>query len=315
MSFLQAFGGVLSLLLVVLTGFFLARRGLIPAPCIQILPRFITNVSLPPFLACTIISTLRHESIGHLFYGALIPLFQMSCLFCLACLVARLVRVPPKRFGLFCACVSNPNTIFIGIPVSVGLFGDSSVSYVLIYYFASTCFFWTVGNYFIGRDESASGSPGQIRQKRGEKLRKIVSPPLLGFICGVMIISLDISVPAFIFQGASILGQATTPLALIFIGITLHGIDWRSFRLNKDIIIAICGRMIVSPLLMIFILSFINLPQLMSQVFIIQSSLPVLMQVAILSAYYRTDPQFGSIMVALSTVLCALTIPVYRVLI
>lgn len=307
MTFLQALGGVLSLLLVALTGFFLAFFGMVPQACVRVLPRFITNVSLPPFLACTIISSLGHENLYHLIYGAALPFIQMALLFILAYRAARLIRVPSKRFGLFCACVSNPNTIFIGIPVTMALFGEGAVVYVLLYYFASTCFFWTAGNYFISRDEPAGGD--NARPAQGGRLKKIVSAPMIGFLCGACVIILDIPYPAFLFQGASLLGQMTTPLALIFIGITLQGINWKGFRLSRDLVLALAGRMVISPLLMALLLDFADLPPVMKNVFIIQAALPVVLQAAILSAYYQTDPEFGSLMVSLSTILCALTIP------
>lgn len=314
MTFLQALGSVFSLLLLVLTAFILSARKYFPADMVKFLPSFITNVSLPPFLACTIIKSLQKDSLNDLLYGTLAPFILMFFLFILAFIVAKICQVPKKHFGLFCACVSNPNTIFIGIPVNIALFGEASLTYVLIYYFASTSFFWTVGNYFISRDESA-----EIRDE-GQKVknsnyRKIVSSPILGFLCGLIIIVFHIPVPAFIMQGASLLGQLTTPLALIFIGITLQQINWRSFHLSRDLVLALLGRMVLSPLLMMALLQVIQLPTLMGNVFIIQSSLPVLLQVAILSAYYKTDPQFGSIMVAISTLCCAITIPIYMTLI
>lgn len=311
MTFLQAFSGLLSLLLLVLTGYVLAAKGAFPPICAKRLPGFITNISLPPFLACTIISSFAEENLFQLLYGSLVPFILMLTLYVLAYAIGKICHVPERRFGLFCACVSNPNTIFIGIPVNMALFGESSVTYVLLYYFASTSFFWTIGNYFISRDQPQSNGPEESSNEKGGKLRKIVSMPIIGFLGGMLIVILGLPVPGFLFQWASLLGQLTTPLALIFIGITLQGIAWKKFRLERDMIMALFGRMVLSPLLMALLLKFISLPPLMGKVFIIQSSLPVLMQVAILSAYYRTDPQFGSIMVAISTALCIVTVPFY----
>lgn len=314
MAFLQALGGILTLLLVVLTGFALASRGVFPSACSQLLPRFITNIALPPFLACTILASFERESLIHLVYGAVVPLIQMIALFALAASLAKLIKVPKKRFGLFCACVSNPNTIFIGIPVNMALFGEGAVTYVLIYYFASTSFFWTVGNYFISRDQSVRGKGENTDKGHGKTWQRIVSAPMIGFLCGLLLIILRIPVPDFIYQSARLLGQMTTPLALIFIGISLQAIDWRSFHLDRDVSLALLGRMAVSPLLMFMLLQICSLPDIMGKVFIIQSSLPVLMQVAILSAYYETDPEFGSLMVSISTICCVLTVPIYMVL-
>ncbi len=313
MTFFHAFSGVFSLLLVVALGFFLGRAGWFPMEVRKLLPKLVTNVSLPPFLACTIISSFERGSLVHMLKGPLMPLLAMCMLFVGAYLIARIIGVQKKHFGLFCVCVSNPNTIFIGIPVNQALFGPESLQYVLLYYFASTFFFWTVGNYFISRDGQERGA-GSKAEKYRFQWKNLISAPILGFICGVTIVFLDLEVPGFLFRSCMIVGEMTTPLALIFIGITIEGIGLRNLRIGKDVVAALIGRMVLSPLLVAILLPFFGLPELMGKVFIIQSSLPVLMAVAILSAYYDTDPDFGSVMVSVSTMLSVITIPIYMIL-
>lgn len=309
MVFLHAFGGVFSLLLIVALGYLLARMGWFPEPVRKLLPKLVTNVSLPPFLACVIIENFKRESLPILLYSSLLPLLSMFILFFMGYIAGKLLRVDKRRFGLFCASISNPNTIFIGIPVNLALFGPEAVPCVLLYYFPSTFFFWTVGNYFISRDQSANPAANSAFG-----WQKIISPPMYGFLGGLALVCFNIPVPDCLFQAGRITGEMTTPLALIFIGITLQSMKLASVRLSRDIVVALIGRMVASPLLMWLLLPFFSLPALVGNVFIIQSALPVLMQVAILSAYYDTDPDYGSIMVCLSTILCVFTVPVYMAL-
>ena len=248
--------------------------------------------------------------------GALLPLLGMVLMYALAWVAGRAAGVERRHFGLFCACVSYSNTIFIGIPVNMALFGEAAVPYVLLYYFASTSFFWTVGNYAISRDERPAGSAAPQRGAPGAPRRRkvVVSAPVCGFLLGVLLTVLHVELPRFFLDAARQVGDLTTPLALIYIGVTLRDMDLRRLRLTRDMSLALIGRMVVSPLVVWALLPLFGLPELMGKVFVMQASLPVLMQVAILSGYYNTDPEFGSIMVSLSTLACALTIPVYMVL-
>ncbi len=322
MVLLQAFGGVFSLLLVVGVGYVLAALGWFSPESRRLLPRLVTNVALPPFLLCTILRSFGREDLAHMLQGALLPLVAMVLMYALAWVTGRAARVDRRHFGLFCACVSNPNTIFIGIPVNMALFGEAAVPYVLLYYFASAAFFWTVGNYAISRDERAGGSAAR-REEAGAvpaesrlagRLKNIVSAPMLGFLAGFLLALLEVEPPRVILDAARLVGGLTTPLALIFIGVTLQGMELRRLHLTRDMLLALAGRMVASPLLMWALLPFFGLPELMGRVFVMQASLPVLMQVAILSGYYGTDPEFGSLMVSLSTLACAVTIPVWMVL-
>ncbi|MDE5832869.1 MAG: AEC family transporter [Desulfovibrio sp.] len=299
MVFFNALGGIIGLLLIVALGYLLYRLGWFPAPCRQLIPRLVTNVALPPFLATTIIARLSRDELGDLLKGAIPPALTMILLFLGAWLFAKLVRVPKTRVGVFCACVSNPNTIFIGIPVNLALFGPDSIPYVLIYYFASTTFFWTVGNYFISRDSPEA--------KAGIRWENILSPPILGFIVGVVSILCDIPWPRFIFKAAVMIGELTTPLALLFVGVTLAAAG--KIRIGRDLLFAATGRLIISPLLFLSVAPFFDLPRFARDVFAIQSSLPVVLQVSILSAYYKADAEFGSEMVAFTTICCAFTTP------
>ncbi|MBD5417462.1 MAG: AEC family transporter [Desulfovibrio sp.] len=318
MVLLQAFGGVLSLLLVVGVGYVLAGRGWFPPAVRGLLPRLVTNVALPPFLMCTILRSFGREDLWHMLQGTLLPLLAMVLMYALAYAVGRAAGVERRHFGLFCACVSNPNTIFIGIPVNMALFGEEAVPYVLLYYFASTSFFWTVGNYAISRDERAPGAAAPLPEADGHpgarRRKALVSAPVFGFIAGISLALLHVELPGFLLEAARLVGSLTTPLALIYIGVTLHEMDLRHLRVTRDMALALTGRMAVSPLLVWVLLPLFGLPPLMGKVFVMQASLPVLMQVAILSGYYNTDPEFGSLMVSLSTLACAVTIPVYMLL-
>lgn len=315
MQFFHALAGVASLLIIVGLGYALGAAGWFPVQCRQLLPKLVTNVSLPPFLACTIISSFHLENLHEMLYGPLLPFLALSLLFAGAYLVGKIIGVEKRHFGLFCACVSNPNTIFIGIPVNQALFGADALPYVLFYYFASTIFFWTVGNFLIRRDRAAIDAQAKHGLFSGFRWRNLISAPLCGLFCGVAVVATGLELPAFIFNTAALVGGMTTPLALIFIGVTLQNIGLANIHPGRDGIVAILGRMVASPLLVWSLLPLFDPPELMGKVFVIQSSLPALTLLAILSAYYNTDPDFGSEMVALSTILCGITIPIYMVLI
>ena len=62
-------------------------------------------------------------------------------------------------------------------------------------------------------------------------LRRIFSPPILGFLASLIILILDIPLPKFFMDTAQYMGNLTTPLALIFIGVTLYsmGLKKNSF--------------------------------------------------------------------------------------
>ena len=76
------------------------------------------------------------------------------------------------------------------------------------------------------------------------------------------------------------------------------------------LVLALLGKLVICPLILAGMLHFVELPELMEKVFIIQAGLPCMMQISILGAVYKTDAPFGALLVSLSTVLSVITIPV-----
>ncbi|MFK5281668.1 AEC family transporter, partial [Lacticaseibacillus paracasei] len=63
----------------------------------------------------------------------------------IAFLLVWLLKVRPGRRGTFINMFVNANTIFIGLPLNLALFGDKAVPYFLMYYVVNTVSTWTVG--------------------------------------------------------------------------------------------------------------------------------------------------------------------------
>jgi len=307
----QAVECVLSLFLIGLVGYVLDKKGWFCPETKAMLPRLVTLVTLPLYLFGNILGTFSHDELLQLVYGVIVPAASILLTFGLALLTARLIRVRRGRWGLFCTSFATSNTIFIGLPVNVALFGEGALPYVLLYFFANTTFFWTAGNYCLSLD--GPRTPEKVWSRA--TLKRVLSPPLIGFMLGVLAVLLEVRPPGFIMSAAGYLGGMTTPLAIIFIGLTLASVPLKALRPDRDVVMLLIGRFVVSPLTIIGLMQFFSLPPLMAKVFIIQSSLPVVSSAALLAGYHRSDVGYASVVVSLSTLLSLVTIPLYMVVI
>lgn len=313
MVFWLALQGVLGLLLISMVGYVLAAKGWFDDHAIIIMPRLITCVALPPYLFYTVSHSFQREQLLHMIVSSLFPLLSMLATFALAWVLARLFRVKEGRRGLFCTGMSASNTMYIGLPVNLALFGEEALPFVLLYFFANTVFFWTVGNYAISHDK--------VELRAGASLwsnaRHILSPPMIGMLSGAALVIFSLRLPGFLESCAQYLGNMTTPLALIFIGVSLYKMDLRHLHIDRDLVLGIVGKLVLAPLVLAVMLAYClpDVPDLMRKVFIIQAGLPSILQTALMSAYYDTDPQYGALMVTLTTLLSTLTIPLAMTLV
>ena len=307
----RAIESVLTLFLLGLVGFILYRRKWISQETKELLPKFIVVVILPPFLLHHITSGFERDSLLHLVRGAIVPAISIMLTYLISCVVAVVFKIDKKRRGVFGAAWGFSNTMFIGLPVNMTLFGEEAVSYVLLYYFGNTLFFWTIGNYIISRD----GGQKHIRLFSVATLKQVFSPPLQAFVVGIIMVLCGISMPGFIQEALDSIGSMTTPLALMFIGMTLAAMNFQNLKIDRDVILVLIGRFIVSPLTMLLTIAFIDLPPLMTKVFIIQSMLPVGAMIAVMPSYFNADAEYGSVLVSLSALLSMIVLPLGMVLV
>lgn len=85
--------------------------------------------------------------------------------------------------------------------------------------------------------------------------------------------------------------------------------------MGRDITLCLICRLAISPAILIGMLHFIPLPALTGHVFIMQSSLPCMTNIALVAAFYGADRQFSSVFVALSTILAMITVPCWMTVI
>ncbi|HCO49536.1 MAG TPA: malate transporter, partial [Spirochaetaceae bacterium] len=92
-----------------------------------------------------------------------------------------------------------------------------------------------------------------------------------------------------------IIGNMTTPLSMIFIGIMIARVDWRKIRFGADINLVIIGRFLITPLIIYLFLKDRDFPLMMKQVLFLQSTMPVLAQTPILAAAYGADSEYAGL--------------------
>lgn len=142
------------------------------------------------------------------------------------------MKVPEGRRGTFINMFVNANTIFIGLPLNLALFGEHSLSFFLVYYLANTVSTWAIGIFFIQND-----GPKVADKKFNWK--KLLPAPLLGFIVALVWLLLDLPLPTLVDKTFSMVGGVVTPLSLIYIGIVLADAGLKSIHFDRDTIVAL----------------------------------------------------------------------------
>ncbi|MCR4432012.1 MAG: AEC family transporter [Tepidanaerobacteraceae bacterium] len=310
MVVLQSIQSVLSIMLMISIGYLLTSRGWFDENSSKLLVKLVVKVSLPMLMIHDLLNNFNKEKLVASSNGLLVPFLSMAICYLLSFVAAALANIPAGRQGVFRSMFFNSNTVFMGLPINYALFGEGSIPYVLLYYIANTVYFWTFGVYEINKDVNS-------RYKKLfsiETAKKILSPPLIAFLFSVAMIMLGMRLPSFIMDTFRYIGNLTTPISLMFVGITIHSIELKNLRISKDMLVLCAGRFIISPMSVILLSFLFPLPPLAKNVFAIQAAMPVMTNTAIISKAYDADSEYVALMIAATTIATIFVIPAYRVL-
>ena len=303
---LHALNGVLTVMLMIAVGFVLERRGWFSEDSVALISRLVNYVCLPTYMLTNILSQFKHDQLISLSHGLIVPIISMLAGYALSVLLGKIVGVPRVHQGIFSACVAFSNTIFIGLPLGIALFGDAGAPYIMIYYMVNTTLFWTIGFH-----DLAIGSGAETPLLSKKTLKSIMSPPLMGFMLGVVMVLLEWNLPEPVFKSFHYLGSMTTPLAMLFIGIAMSKTRWEEIAVGKELVVAMLGRYLICPWIVFLILPFFHLEPMMEKVFVIMAAMPAMTNTAIVAKGYGGDYKYAAMLTAVSTVLAVFAIPFY----
>lgn len=310
MAFLTSLESILSIILIILLGYILKEKKWFDDGFSSNVSRLIMNVALPTSIFVSVLKYLTIEKLISLSGGLIYTFLSVIMGYIIAWIMVKILKVKSGRRGTFINTVVNANTIFIGLPLNIALFGNESLPYFLVYYITNTVSTWAFGVILIEND-----NPEKTKTKKGFNWKKLLPPPLLGFLVALIFLVFKIPVPDFIHSALTYTGNIVTPLSLIYIGIVLSDAGLKSIHFDKDTIFALLGRFIMSPCIMVILIILGTkisgtMPALESKTYIIQASAPALAVLPILANESNGDVKYATNIVTTSTVLFTIVVAV-----
>ena len=310
--FLTSITSIIPIIAIIVLGYILQVKGWFGDAFGPNLSRLIMNVALPASIFVSVMKYLTLDKLISLSGGLLYTFVAFILGYMVAYIAVMLFKIRPGRRGTMINTFVNANTIFIGLPLNVALFGDQALPYFLIYYITNTISTWTLGVYLMTSDSKS----GQSKKATKFDWKKLLPAPLVGFLVALLVLILRIPIPDFATNTLTYVGNIVTPLSLIYIGIVLAKAGLNTIAFDKDTIVTLVGRFILAPLIMLLVLKFFapNMAAVEFKTFMIQSATPALAVLPILANQGKGDVEFSTNVVTLSTVLFFVVIPILQTL-
>ena len=222
--------------------------------------------------------------LGFLLFGLLIPIGWLT---------AVLFRQRDSLGPMMGLGAGYANVGFFGIPVAQLAFGPSSVVYMSVITSVVAILICTVGVALLA---PASAS-------RLGKLKSAFATPLMPSIAlGLALRGLDFDLPPVIGQPMLLLGSIFTPLALYTLGAQIA--DAKIARVEPvPQLLLLALRFIIAPLLAWALCWSFDFPREITNVLVVAAATPVGVLLTIFATEYKTEAEFISSAVVISTAL------------
>lgn len=295
---------IITLFIVMAMGFILKKRKLLSPASEKFIVELLQKVAIPGLMLYNVTTQFTEDFLRSNYPAIMASFLSIVGAIVIGLVLARLFRIQDKNQGLLTSMIAFSNTIFIGIPVITGIFGEKGIPFLMLYYLMNTILFWTLGIYLIAGDQG-------VALFSWASLKKIFNPAMLAIVLGIILMFNDITLPVPITSSLEYLRDIVTPLSTLYMGAMIADLSFKKLPGLKPTLLIILGRFIITPLLTYGILMFFGFSGLMVQVLVITSALPVMMQISVVAGFYGKDKQYSAFMTALTTLLAVFILPLY----
>ena len=205
---------------------------------------------------------------------------------------------PRRRAMRFATVFSNAG--YMGIPLQYAVLGAEGVFYGSIYVVVFHLLCWTYGVWEIRGGFKGEGI-----------VRVLVNPGLVGIALGLPFFLLSVQLPTVVAQPVKMTGDLYTPLAMLVLGYHLAGAKMAPALARGGTFAVLALRHVAIPAVLIAVLALIpDVDPKVAVAAVIPAAAPVGASVTVFSARYGKDAAYPTALVAISTLLSVVTLPV-----
>ncbi len=290
---------VMTLFLLILSGFFAAKRHILDDKGLRGLNTLVLTFAQPAMILHKLQTPATPELIAELAW-----VFMLTCA---TIAVAGVIsfrlfaKEVPQRRAVLTNLSMVSNCGFMGYPVITATMGEGALIYAVIFVTAFNLMCWTLGSYYFGG-------------RKAMQPQKLLTNPTIWAVAGGLTLFLTgWTLPGFINNALNMMGSITTPVAMFVIGARL--ISLRAAHLKDAKLLLVCAlRLLIFPA-MSLLLRLAPLPEMVVSSIYLCTAMPCAALTAMQAERYDCDLELASRGVALSTALSMATVPLMLILV
>ena len=308
MDVFPVFYQVVLLVIMIFVGFIAGKSRILGDHGDDIIAKLVFNITLPCLLLTSITGMnmtpeMWRNAIGVMALTVIIHGIQMGVGFA----SSKALRLSESKSVIHIIHSFKGNTIFIGFPLIDALFpGGEGLLYAALYNLTSNIIMWTIGVMILDKSKKKSV---------WSNLSKLVNLNTVALLIGLALLIINVDFPNFIKGSVGTIGKATSPLAMIFIGLKFANTRIHEIVKDTSAWVYSFNKLIFMPLIagvLVFLLNsqgIIEISATARMCVLIQASTPGFAMMIIISKIYNADTNTAVHNFFLSTWWSILTLP------
>ena len=289
---------VVILYLIAFVGFFADKSKIFVRADATKLVDLIFNLILPFAIINSFLSMERtKEHIRGLIVSVLLA--ALTHLFAIAVTSLCFRKRQKAERGVYHYAIVFSNAAFLALPLAQSVVGEEGVFYSSCYVAVFNVLAFTYGI------SQISAGKAKINLKS-----LFLNPGSVSVLIGIPLFLLQVKLPDFLLDTMARVGACNSPMAMIVFGTFLANCDFKNFFVKKEVYFVSFLRLILIPVIMLFVFKLIGVSGNMLIALTISASAPVATNTAMYAAKYENDTALSSELVGQTSILSIATMPV-----
>lgn len=295
---------IILLLICLFIGLFLQRNKSLPKDAHVAINVVILHVPLPAIALLNIpriqwdFSLLSLVAVPWLIFGLALVLIPY---------LSKIFSFDRATTGCLILTAGLGNTSFVGLPILESLYGKEAIKYGVFldqpgtFLIVSLFGIWVATKYSFGAI------------KRSELIKKVfLFPPFLSFIFALFLTLFGWKAEGMVEDILGKLAATLTPLALVSVGLQLKMKEIGGEL--KPLIVGLSYKLLAAPLVIYLVYVFLDLPQMIFNVSVIEAAMAPMITAAIVASSYSLNSKLSGLMVGVGVPLSFLTLLLWHLI-
>lgn len=301
---------IAGIFIVMLLGLLINKAKVIPGEANHYFVTLLLWITTPCMIYCSITSREYDPSI----LSSTIHMFVIGVAFFLLAVIIGfalakyVLKVPEKDLGIYVASFGGINNGFMGFPITLALFGNNALYYMVIFNIALNIYMYSACPIIMGIGHDT----GKFNVKY--IFKTLANPSTIICVVSMVMLVKGWNIPDVLFESVEMVGDITVPLSMLVVGMQLGESNALKVLKNRKLMLFSVIKMISLPVLVFLLVNWLPVITAVKIAAVIGATFPCAVVVSAIALMENRNSILASEMVAITTFLSVITIPIVSLL-